>query len=112
MKRIIIRDNSDGEHEFLLEIGENQNENDILICKSDPNDYWFHLDKFSGPHFVLHTDNRKVGKRILNNIASLFCEYKRNLPNRYNVIYTEIKNIKLTSVPGTVIPRKTRLLRM
>lgn len=102
--------------EMFLEIGENQQENDVLIRKSDPNDIWFHLDNLSGPHFVLHTkdalsNKRHLNKRHLNYIGSLFRQYKNGLPKRYNVIYTEIKNIKLTDTIGMVIPTKVRIIK-
>lgn len=96
---------------YILEIGENEMENDNLIRKSDKSDIWFHLDKYSGPHFVLHTLGVPIPKRYLNYIGSLFPNYKNGLSKRYSVIYTTIENVKLTATLGTVIPRKTNRIK-
>lgn len=98
------------DRDYVLEIGQNQKENDFLIRKSASRDLWFHLDNYSGPHFVLHTMGNPIPKRYLNYIGSLFPHYKNGLSNRYSVIYTEIQYVKLTSIPGTVIPHKTKSL--
>jgi len=99
------------DRDYVLEIGENQRENDHLIRKSEKRDLWFHLDKYSGPHFVLHTMGDPIPKRYLNYIGSLFPHYKNGLSNRYTVIYTEIENVKMTTVPGTVIPHRSNTIK-
>lgn len=111
MKTItIIVDEND--KEYILQIGENQNENDILIKTNNQNDLWFHIDKISGPHFVLKNGGDSIPKRYLNYIAGLFPNYKSNLTKRYNVIYTEIKNVKLTKVPGQVTINNFKKIKM
>lgn len=102
----------ENDNEYTLLIGQNQNENDFILKKCDQNDTWFHLDKISGPHFILRNNGDKIPKRYLNNIATLFRDYKNNLPNRYSVIYTELKNIKLTKTPGQVIPCNTKIIKI
>lgn len=97
--------------EFDIFIGRNKDENTVLIKKSSLNDIWFHLDKVSGPHIILSTEGCLIPKRILNYIGSIFRDYKNNLPSRYTVIYTFIKNVKLTKVPGTVIPSNTKKIK-
>lgn len=97
---------------YPLLIGRNKYENEELIKKSNQNDLWFHLEKISGPHFVLKTNGENIPKKYLSMIANLFSEYKTNLPKRYSVIFTEIKNIKLTNEIGTVIPYKTKKIRV
>ena len=94
--------------EYTLVIGQTQKENDIIIKSCNQNDLWFHLDKLSGPHFVLKNNGDKIPKKYINYIGTLFREYKSNLPNRYTVIYTEIKNIKLTDTLGMVNVSKTK----
>jgi predicted ribosome quality control (RQC) complex YloA/Tae2 family protein len=99
------------ERNFDILIGKNQKENDNIIKISNPNDIWFHLESISSPHIILITEDLVIPKRILNYIGTLFAKYKNNLPNRYNVIYTEVKNVKLTNVLGTVIPRNTKTIK-
>lgn len=90
---------------YDLFIGRNQLENDKLLDSSSQNDIWFHLDKFSGPHFILKSNGDNIPKKYLNYIATLFRDYKSNLPSKYTVIYTEMKNVKKTNVLGEVIPK-------
>ena len=99
---------SENEKEYNLLIGETQKENNDIIKSSQQNDTWFHLDKISGPHFILQNKGDIIPKKYINNIGSLFKQYKSNLPNRYSVIYTEIKNVKLTDTIGTVNTSKTK----
>uniref|UniRef100_A0A6C0H8B4 NFACT RNA-binding domain-containing protein n=1 Tax=viral metagenome TaxID=1070528 RepID=A0A6C0H8B4_9ZZZZ len=99
------------DRDYILEIGQNQQENDNIIRNSQPRDLWFHLDNYSGPHFVLHTFGDPIPKRYLNYIGGLFPNYKNGLARRYSVIYTEIENVQMTNTPGTVIPHKTKKIK-
>lgn len=96
---------------YTLHIGRNQKENDTLVKNSDQDDLWFHLDDVSSPHFVLASGGDTIPKRYLNQIAGLFREFKIGLPRQYNVIYTAIRNVRLTKTPGTVIPRNVTVLK-
>lgn len=104
--------------EMSLLIGQNKYENDHLIKTCKQNDIWFHLENISGPHFVLQVNDndninmKEIPKKYFNHIASLFRQYKSGLSSRYNVIYTEIKNIKLTDEIGTVIPKKINRIKI
>ena len=91
---------------------EHNNSNNTIIKTSNKNDIWFHLDKISGPHFVLQNNGDTIPKRYLNNIANMFPNFKSNLSNRYTVIYTEIKNVKLTTTPGQVNVSKTKTIKI
>ena len=100
--------------EFYLDIGQNKCENDSLVRTSNQNDIWFHLENISGPHFILRMDDidiKKIPKKYLNQIGSLFREYKSGLSSHYHVIYTEIKNVSLTNELGTVIPKKVKRIK-
>lgn len=97
---------------YTIIIGRTQAENDTIIKNCEQNDLWFHLDKISGPHIILQTCGDKIPKRYLNQIATLFRDYKTNLPNRYSVIYTELKNVSLTNTPGKVNVKNTRVIKI
>lgn len=103
---------SENDKEYDLLIGQNQTENDYILKTSNQNDTWFHLEKISGPHFILQNNGDKIPKRYLNQIAILFKDFKNNLSNRYSVIYTELKNVKLTNTIGQVIPKNTRTIKI
>lgn len=96
---------------YTLLIGNNKFENEEIIKASSPNDLWFHLDNVSSPFIILQTGGDKIPKRYLNYVGTLFRNYKNGLPSRYTVIYTEIGNVKLTNVMGTVIPTKLKYIK-
>jgi len=56
----------------------------------------------------------KIPKRYLKQIAIVFqqLKLKSNLSNKYNVIYTTVKNVKLTNVPGQVTVTNTKLIKL
>lgn len=99
--------------EYTIFVGRDKNENDKLLKESAQNDLWFHLEDQSSPHIVLKNDfcEAKVPKRCLNYVGTLFQHYKGKLAKHYTVIWTEIKNVKCTDEPGTVIPSKLRKIR-
>lgn len=88
---------------YDLEIGQNKYENDTLLKKSNQNDLWFHLENDSSPFIILHNNGDKIHKSHLNKIASMFRDYKTNIGFKFQVIYTNVKNIQKTNTPGTVI---------
>lgn len=102
----------ENEKEYDILIGESQNDNNDIIKSCNPNDTWFHLDKISSPHIILKNGGDKIPKRYFNQIACMFSEYKSHLPKRYSVIYTELKNIKLTDTPGKVTVSNTKSIKI
>lgn len=98
--------------EYTVLIGQCQNENDMIIKSSNQNDTWFHLDKTSGPHIIFKNAGDKIPKRYFNQIAAMFTQYKSNLPNHYSVIYTLVKNVKLTNIPGQVNISNTKTINI
>ena len=107
--KIYIEENS---KEYDIIIGKNRFENDEIIKSANSEDIWFHLEDFSGPHIIINNNGDKITKKYLFIIASLFPNYKNNLPKSYNVIYTTINNIKLTNISGTVITSNTKRIKI
>lgn len=91
------------EKEYTILIGENAKENTELVKESDPDDFWFHLSTESSPHIILKTDNNYITQELLKQTASKLYKYKKK-HNCDNVIYTQVKNVKLTKTPGLVVP--------
>jgi predicted ribosome quality control (RQC) complex YloA/Tae2 family protein len=106
----IYVDENDKTYDLL--IGQTQRENDQILRECDQDDTWFHLENVSGPHFILRNSGDSIPKRYLNQIAGLFIDFKKTLPNRYSVIYTELKNVKLTKTPGQVLTSKTKVIKI
>lgn len=101
----------ENDQEYVILVGQNAQQNDFILRNSSPNDLWFHLDNVSSAFIILQCQGDPVPKRYLNYIGTLFRDYKNGLPSRYTVIYTEVKNVKLTNVMGTVIPSKTKVIK-
>jgi predicted ribosome quality control (RQC) complex YloA/Tae2 family protein len=97
---------------YTVLIGQNAAENEQIIKASNPNDLWFHFENCSGPHVVLQNDGNDIGKRYLFQVAIKLFENKPKVPKNQKVIYTEIKNVKLTKTLGTVIPKNIRILKI
>jgi predicted ribosome quality control (RQC) complex YloA/Tae2 family protein len=91
-------------------IGKNAKGNEEIIKMSHPEDTWFHFSGISGPHIILKNEGDIIPKRYINQVAGTLFEYKKNAPRNSNVIYTQVKNVKLTNVLGTVIPRNTKII--
>ena len=108
----IIKNIEIEDKEYTILIGKNSKGNEEIIKLSNQNDMWFHIDNISSPHIILQNNGDIISKRYLNFIATMFQEYKNNLPKRYNIIYTEVKNVKLTSKLGTVNISNTNKIKI
>ena len=96
--------------EYTVIIGGSAEENEKLIKESLPNDIWLHLENMSSAHIVINANGKEVPKRVINMAASLFSKYKKVM-GRYNVIWTEIKNVKLTNTLGSVVITKSKRIK-
>jgi predicted ribosome quality control (RQC) complex YloA/Tae2 family protein len=98
------------EKEYTIIIGQNAKENTQIIKDSHPENIWFHLSSSSSAHIILQNEGDIIPKRYLNQIAGKLFKYKKNAPIQ-DVIYTEIKNVKLTSTPGLVLPSNLKIIQ-
>ena len=110
IKETLFVNENNKEYEVL--IGKNKFENQELIKTSYSNDIWFHLNNYPSCHIVLKSGDDKIPKKYLINIARKFQNHKKDLPKKYEVIYTNIKNIKLTDIIGTVIPQNSKIIKI
>ena len=94
--------------EYRVLVGQNARENTELIKQANPDDIWFHFETVSSPHIILETNGDLLNTVYLNETASLLFKYKKNVQD--NVIYTEVKNVKLTKTPGLVEPKNVRII--
>lgn len=94
--------------EIEFKIGQNANDNFDIIDSSNPSDLWFHLSGESSSHVIASLPfNQKLDKKQKRQIitqGALLCKQHskhKSLP-KTNIIYTEIKNIEKTNIPGSV----------
>jgi predicted ribosome quality control (RQC) complex YloA/Tae2 family protein len=96
---------------YNIYIGRNAKSNEQIIKMSHPESLWFHINNISSAHIIFETKGDDIPKRYINQVALKLFNYKNNLPKNCNVIYTKVKNVKLTNVLGTVVPSNTKLLK-
>lgn len=96
---------------YEIYIGKNAMANEHIIKLSHPESLWFHLNNISSAHIILESKGDNIPKRYINQIALKLFEYKKNVPKNINVIYTKVKNVKLTSKCGTVNTSNTKLIK-
>jgi predicted ribosome quality control (RQC) complex YloA/Tae2 family protein len=97
---------------YTILIGQNAKENSLIIKESEPDDIWFHFNDISSSHIILQSNGDSIPKRYLFQVAKLLWDYKSNVPKNQKVIYTQIKNVKLTKTPGTVTTRNITILQL
>lgn len=85
-------------------IGKNALGNEKIIKISHSESLWMHLSKISSAHIILQSNGDIIPKRYINQVAS-------NIPKNINVIYTQVKNIKLTKIVGSVITKNTKIIK-
>jgi len=88
--------------DYTLYIGKNALGNEEIINLAHPDSLWFHLEDISSCHIILENRGDKIKKDCLRKIGKMLYLYKKNTPKYTKIIYTEIKNIKLTNDIGTV----------
>lgn len=93
---------------FIIKVGKSTDENDMIVKQAGNTDLWFHLANLPSCHTVVSViRNRKdvtFNKQLIKycaNLTKLNTKYK-NL-RKVKVIYTEIRNVKLTDVAGKVV---------
>lgn len=96
--------------EYTIIIGQNAKENTQIIQESHPENIWFHLSSSSSAHIILQNEGDPIPKRYLNEISGKLFKYKKNAPIQ-DVIYTEVKNVRITSTPGLVVPSNLRIIK-
>jgi len=101
--------------EFIFYIGKNQNENFEVIDKGTSNDLWFHANNISSSHVVCCIPDvfSKKELQYIIKVGALLCKNNTNkLKSMKNVeiIYTYIKNVIKTDIPGSVITQNTKII--
>jgi predicted ribosome quality control (RQC) complex YloA/Tae2 family protein len=102
--------------EIVFHIGKKQCENFEVINKGKPNDLWFHASNDSSCHVVCEIPDDIKSKKDLQyiiKIGGLLCKNNTNkLKSLKNVeiIYTQIKNITKTDIPGCVTTQNTKII--
>jgi predicted ribosome quality control (RQC) complex YloA/Tae2 family protein len=101
--------------ELNILIGQNAQENWDIIDMANQYDYWFHLADKPSCHVILQLPSKKsdINKQSLIHCAAL-CKENSKYATQKNieVIYTERKNITKGDVAGSVLTKKTKIIRI
>ena len=92
--RIMSTKSSDG---WLIYIGRNRNENDVLISKlAAPQDIWLHVQGQEGAHVLIKNPNKQDPPgTTLKEAAQLAARFSRiSLGSKVRVVYTHCKYVK------------------
>jgi len=90
-------------------VGRSAEENDAIIDEARPDDIWFHMGTTSSCHVIaIIPDDLILDKKQLRLIivqGAVICKQHSKLKSTPNaeVVYTKIKNIEKTDIPGRVI---------
>jgi len=101
--------------EVIFYIGKNQNENFEVIDKGSEDDLWFHAADVSSCHVVcqLPPDIDKKMMRYIITTGALLCKNNTNKlkpMKNVNIVYTKIRNIVKTDVPGCVVTKDAKMI--
>lgn len=101
--------------EIIFYIGKNQSENFEVIDKGTNDDLWFHAADVSSCHVVCQVplDIDKKGLRYIIITGALLCKNNTNklkTMKNVNIVYTKIRNIVKTDVPGCVVTKDTKVV--
>lgn len=97
---------------YDIYIGKNAKGNEDIIKHCHQESLWFHINNISSAHVILDSKGDDIPKRYLVQVAKILLDTKNNKPNNVNVIYTQVKNVKLTKQLGTVIPSRTKVIKL
>lgn len=90
---------------YIIMIGENANENQLLVLNSNANDYWAHISGYPSAHAVIRNPS---GSRVHNKIIKRACCIIKSTSNKCKSIprlqfdVCRISNLVTTDTPGLV----------
>ena len=94
------------DEEVTYYIGTSAKDNFAVIDEGDDDDIWFHVDNKSSCHVVATVSENNITRKNMKYIikqGALLCKM-HSYPSEKNlsIVYTKIKNIQSTNIPGQV----------
>lgn len=91
--------------EYIIEIGENKQDNFNIIDSASPSNIWFHVEGMPSCHVILKTEEkiRNIPHQVLKRCAYL-CKINskaKTLP-KCEISFTTINNVTKTNIIGQV----------
>jgi predicted ribosome quality control (RQC) complex YloA/Tae2 family protein len=93
--------------EITFHIGKSPSGNFEIIDNADEDDLWFHVDNESSCHVVASIPENMDRKdiRYIMKQGAVLCKQNskfKKSKTKTNIIYTKIKNVEKTDIPGKV----------
>lgn len=108
MKKEVFEHNS---IEYIIEIGQNKQDNFDIIDSACLTDIWFHVEDMPSCHVILKTDGKMsdIPKQVIKRCAYL-CKInsKAKTQSKCNISYTTIDNVTKTEIIGQVHVKKCK----
>ncbi len=96
---------------YKIKIGRNAKENTEIVKEASEFDVWFHMKDSPSCHVVLENNIqlKQVPRTVLKHCGFL-CRQHSKVQLHCDIIYTQIKNVKVTIIPGQVIIKNYKQL--
>ena len=106
MKEVSVYNPKCGET-IYFHIGENAEDNFHIIDRSSEEDIWFHVENRPSEHVIAKLSNTKFDRKQLNAVikqGAHLCKMhsKYSAEKNLAILYTKIKHVKKTTIPGKV----------
>jgi predicted ribosome quality control (RQC) complex YloA/Tae2 family protein len=98
---------------YIIKIGTNQDENDVLVKTSNNDDYWAHAHGYSSAHaIIVNPTEKRISSKIIKRACCIIKANSNKLKkiNKLPFNYTRIKNVTPTEIPGQVILKDSSIL--
>ncbi|MBT1248405.1 MULTISPECIES: NFACT family protein [unclassified Thermosipho (in: thermotogales)] len=91
---------------YVIYIGKNNKQNDMLVRDSNDEDIWFHASGMPGAHVIIKYAGKEINQDVIEYAASLAAGYSKGKNSgKVPVDYTKAKNVRKTKglKPGLVL---------
>jgi len=82
---------------FKIMLGTSERENIYLLKNSKASDFWFHLKDRPSAHVFVQNTKKTIPEEIIIKAAQLCAKFSLDYEGRYEVDYTQRRNVKIQS---------------
>ena len=82
---------------FKIMLGTSERENIYLLKNSKASDFWFHLKDRPSAHVFVQNTKKTIPEEVIIKAAQLCAKFSLDYEGRYEVDYTQRRNVKIQS---------------
>lgn len=100
---------------YRIRIGQNKEDNFVLLDDSNENDIWFHVEHIPSAHVILTNEEllkiNRIPRQVYKRCASI-CKNNSKVKNmkRCQIMYAYVKNVAKTDIIGQVNVNEYKLI--